>query len=153
MLHFLATDSAQHALWKQHDRAHPLHRPDHAARYGDLLREIFAHVDRSLAQILTQAGVDANVIVMSDHGFGPLHRTINLNNYFRAQGLLTLKSDRGTRLHDWMFRHDLDLALLWKILRRSGLGNRLGAVSRAAREWSQRKLLTFADVDWSRTRA
>ena len=151
MLHFLATDSAQHALWKHHDKTHPLYRPEQAARYGTLLRDIFAHIDRSIAQILKQAGADTNVIVMSDHGFGPLHRTLNLNNYFRTQGLLTLKSNCGTRLREWAFRHDLDLALPWKILRRIGLSHRLGAVSRATREWSQRKMLTFADVDWSRT--
>ncbi|MBP7687639.1 MAG: alkaline phosphatase family protein [Thermoflexales bacterium] len=151
MLHFLATDSAQHALWKQHDRAHPWHRPEQAAHYGMLLRDIFAHIDRSIAQLLTQVGADTNIMVISDHGFGPLHRTINLNNFFRAHDLLTLKSNRGTRLRDWLFQHDLDLALPWKILRRLGLGQRLGAVSRIAHDWSQRKMLTFADVDWSRT--
>ncbi len=151
MVHCLATDSAQHALWKQHDRAHPLHRPEQAARYGTLLREIFTHVDRAIAQIVAHGGAETNVIVMSDHGFGPLHRTLNLNNFFRAQGLLTLKSNRETRLRDWLFQHDLDLALPWKIIRRVGLGNRLGKLGRVAREWSQRKMLTFADVDWSRT--
>lgn len=151
MLHFLATDSAQHALWKQHDVDHPLYRPDQAARYGTLLREIFAHVDRAIAQIVAHGSADTNIMVMSDHGFGPLHRTINLNNFFRAQGLLTLKAERGTRLRDWLFQRDFDLALPWKIIRRVGLGNRLGKFGRGAHAWSQRKLLTFADVDWSRT--
>lgn len=153
MLHFLATDSAQHALWKHHDATHPLHRPAWAARDGDLLREIFAHLDRSLAQILKLASADTNVIVMSDHGFGPLHRTINLNNYFRAQGLLAIKVNRAIRLRDWLFRHDLDLALPWKVLRRLRLAGRLGRLGRILHGWAQRKLLTFADVDWTRTRA
>ena len=151
MLHLLATDSAQHALWKFQDAAHPRYRADQAARFGTALRDVFAHVDRALASILELASPATNVIVMSDHGFGPLHRTINLNHFFRAQGLLALKSNRATRLRDCLFRHDLDLSLPWKIIRRVGLGNRLGKLGRIAREWSQRKLLTFADVDWSRT--
>ena len=36
-------------------------------------------------------------------------------------------------------------------MRRIGWGNRLGKLGRVAREWSQRKMLTFADGDWSRT--
>lgn len=151
MLHFLATDSAQHALWKHHDATHPLHRAELAARFGAALRAVFEHVDRSIAQIWAQAAPDTNVIVMSDHGFGPLHRTVNLNNYFIEQGLLALKPDRAVQARAWAFRRDLDLALPWKIMRRLRITSRLGGLSRAARAWSQRKLLTYADVDWSRT--
>jgi len=151
MLHFLATDSAQHALWKHHDAAHPQHRADLAARFGPALREVFAHADRSIAAVLSQASPDTNVIVMSDHGFGPLHRMVNVNNFLIERGLLALKRDRSVALRAWLFRRDVDPALPWKIMRRLQIEARLGRVSRAARAWSQRKWLTFADVDWPRT--
>lgn len=151
MLHFLATDSAQHTLWKFQDAAHPLHRADQADRFGVALRDIFAHIDRSLAQVLALASPETNVIVMSDHGFGPLRRTVNINNYFIEQGLLALRRDRSARFRAWLFTHDVDLALPYKILRRLRLEGRVGKWGRVARDWSQRKLLTFADVDWTRT--
>src|SRR5512137_1814263 len=34
MVHFLATDNGQHALWKHQDPTHPDHDPAQAARYG-----------------------------------------------------------------------------------------------------------------------
>ncbi len=151
MLHFLATDSAQHALWKFQDATHPLYRADQADRFGVALRDIFAHVDRSLAQILALASPETNVIIMSDHGFGPLRRTVNINNYFIEHGLLALRRDRSTRLRAWLFTHDVDLSLPYKVLRRLRLEGRLGKWGHVARNWSQRKLLTFADVDWART--
>lgn len=151
MVHFLATDIAQHALWKQHDAAHPRHRAAEAARFGTALCEVFAHIDRAMAEVLGLASAETNVIVISDHGFGPLHRTVNINNFFIERGLLTLKRDRSVRVRAWLFRHDLDLGVPWKIIRRLGLDGRLGKLGRRAFALAQRKLVTFDDVDWGRT--
>ena len=42
------------------------------------------------------AGPDATVILMSDHGFGPIHKFVNFNIWLLEQGFLKLKGDPPT---------------------------------------------------------
>jgi predicted AlkP superfamily phosphohydrolase/phosphomutase len=88
---------------------------------------------------------------MSDHGFGPLHRTINLNILFLEKGLMFLKPKLFTRLRYWAFRHGLTPAGVYKVLSKLGLQNITARVSRKARNEVVGKFLSFEDVDWSRT--
>jgi predicted AlkP superfamily phosphohydrolase/phosphomutase len=88
---------------------------------------------------------------MSDHGFGPLHRTINLNILFIEKGLMQLKPDFFTQLRWWAFRNGLTPATAYKILSKLGLQNITAKVSRKARNEMVGKFLSFEDVDWSKT--
>ena len=88
---------------------------------------------------------------MSDHGFGPLHRTLNLNIFFLEQGLLRLKRNFSTQVRWWAFRHGLTPATAYKLLSKLGLQNITAKVSRQARNEAVGKFLSFEDVDWSQT--
>lgn len=134
MLHILATDIAQHKLWRHMDPAHPWHDPAQAARFGPAIRELFQQIDRALADLLASLPPGSTTLVMSDHGFGPQQQTANLNILFLASGLLRLKPGRGTTLRRAAARHPLT----------TRLGQRL---------WQREKLLDFADVDWPNSRA
>lgn len=134
MVHFLATDIAQHALWRHLDPAHPWHDPKLASRYGHAVRDLFVRIDSAIGQLLALLPAGTTAIVMSDHGFGPVHRVVNLNNLFIAAGLMALKPEPGVRLR-----------------RRVAGRRRLGKVAWRLRR--RGKLLDFADVDWSRTMA
>jgi len=163
MLHFLATDNGSHALWRFMDRTHPRYDPALAEKYGDALLKVYQHLDDALAQIKSatpalhpQHGASVSdqqsaIIVMSDHGFGPLHRTINLNILFIEQGLMHLKPRFLTQLRWWAFRHGLTPASVYKVLAKLGLQNITARVSRKARNEMVGKFLSFEDVDWSRT--
>jgi predicted AlkP superfamily phosphohydrolase/phosphomutase len=156
MLHFLATDNGSHALWRFMDKTHPRHDPALAARYGDALLKVYQHLDRAVAQVLNLAKVSepsqgCNTIIMSDHGFGPLHRAINLNILFIEKGLMHLKPKFFTQLRWWAFRNGLTPATAYKILSKLGLQNITAKVSRKARNELVGKFLSFEDVDWSRT--
>ncbi|HSN76953.1 MAG TPA: alkaline phosphatase family protein [Anaerolineae bacterium] len=136
MLHFLVTDIAQHALWRHMDPSHPWHDPVQAQRYGHAVRDIFARIDAALGDLLALLPADTTVIVMSDHGFGPLHYVVSLNNLFLAAGLLKLKSEPGVLLRHRLAQQRRLAKIGWRLLRRQG-----------------RKLLDFDDVGWSRTAA
>ena len=88
---------------------------------------------------------------MSDHGFGPLHRTINLNILFLEKGLMHLKPNFFTQLRWWAFRNGLTPATVYKLLSKLGLQNITAKVSRKARNEMVGKFLSFEDVDWSKT--
>src|SRR5512143_1443190 len=159
MLHFLASDNGSHALWRFMDQSHPRYDAALAGTYGDALQNLYQHLDQAVAAVIDQANSTVvsgpssavNTIVMSDHGFGPLHRTINLNILFLEKGLMHLKPKFFTQLRYWAFRHGLTPAGVYKILSKLGLQNITARVSRKARNEVVGKFLSFEDVDWSRT--
>jgi predicted AlkP superfamily phosphohydrolase/phosphomutase len=153
MFHFQATDVAQHALWKLVDPTHPRHDPQAAARSGPVLKQIHQRIDGFVGQILDRISDDTTVIVMSDHGFGPLHYVVNLNLFLLDQGLLQLKQGAWTRLKTGLFRAGLTPASIWHLVERAGLQNYVWQVSKSTRNKVVGKFLSFDDVDWSHTLA
>jgi predicted AlkP superfamily phosphohydrolase/phosphomutase len=151
MVHFLATDLAQHALWRHMDPAHPQYEPD--SPFKDAILRIYQRVDRSMGELLSHADRDTTVFVMSDHGFGPLNGVVNLNLLFLQEGLLYLKRDPLTQLRALLFRWGLTPGKVYDWLVRLNLQNITRRVSISTRNSVIGKFLSFDDVDWSRTTA
>ncbi|MHA2248686.1 MAG: alkaline phosphatase family protein [Candidatus Hodarchaeales archaeon] len=151
MIHFLALDVAQHALWHFMDPAHPRHDPTRANRYSDAILQLYQQVDAALAEITALLGDDTMLFLMSDHGFGPLHRVVNLNNLFLETGLLYLKRDPLTRLKFALARLGITPATAYEWLARLGLQSITFKVSKRVRNRVVGRFLSFDDVDWSRT--
>ncbi len=153
MFHFQATDIMQHAFWKFVDPTHPRYDPQAAARFGPALKQVYQRVDGFIGQMLDRLTGDTTVIVMSDHGFGPLHYVVNLNLFLLERGLLQLKRGAWTRLKTGLFRAGLTPASFWHLVERAGLQNYVWQVSKSTRNQIVGKFLSFDDVDWSRTLA
>ncbi len=153
MLHFLASDNGSHALWRFMDQTHPRYDAALGAKYGNALLDVYQHLDRAVAEVNSAFRIPHSTIIMSDHGFGPLHRTINLNILFIEKGLMHLKPKFFTQLRWWAFRNGLTPATAYKILSKLGLQNVTTKVSRKARNEMVGKFLSFEDVDWSKTTA
>ena len=152
MMHFLASDNASHAFWRYMDATHPLHYPALASKYGDTLLKVYQHLDEAIQSLISNLqSPTPNIIVMSDHGFGPLHKTVNLNVLFLQAGLMHLKPHALTRLRYAMFKRGLTPRGVYRILERMGLQNVTARISRQTRNQVVGKFLSFEDVDWSRT--
>ena len=151
MVHFIALDNLQHAFWKFIDPDHPRHRPERAARFGPGLLRAYQQVDAAIGELMEAAGPDTAVIVMSDHGFGPLHYVVNLNLLLLRHGLLRLKGNPWTRLKAALFHAGLTPATVYRALEVLGLQNLTQRVSKRVRNRVVGKFLSFDDVDWSRT--
>ncbi len=151
MVHFLALDVAQHALWHFMDPTHPRYDPARANRYGDAILQLYQQVDAALAEITALLDDDTMLFLMSDHGFGPLHRMVNLNNLFLEAGLLYLKRDPLTRLRFALAHLGITPATAYEWLARLGLQSITFKVSKQVRNRVVGKFLSFDDVDWSRT--
>ena len=153
MFHFLSTDTMQHAFWKFVDPTHPRYDPKAAARFGPAVKQLYQRIDGFVGQMLDRVTDDTTVIVMSDHGFGPLHYVVNLNLFLLEHGLLQLKHGAWTRLKAGLFRAGLTPASFWHLIERAGLQNYVWQVSKSTRNKVVGKFLSFDDVDWSRTLA
>ncbi|MDY6770073.1 MAG: alkaline phosphatase family protein, partial [Candidatus Nanohaloarchaea archaeon] len=155
---FQNTDNLAHWMWKYHDEDHP----DHPAGndHQDAIRDIYRRADEAVGKIRERMDEDDHLIIMSDHGFGGVHKSIYVNNLFHREGLLQFRRTPGTLLRRLLFRLGIDMELANRV------GTRLGLKHRARK--SQKKndgdggllirlvkslLLSADDIDWDRTKA
>jgi predicted AlkP superfamily phosphohydrolase/phosphomutase len=60
-------------------------------------------VDEKLAGIVDSLDDDTTLILMSDHGFGPFHKFIHVNNWLMDQGFMKVKKGPLARSNAWRF--------------------------------------------------
>ena len=91
MLVFNGTDTISHAMWKYMDSAHPLHDPAKFDKYGRSIRDYYITIDDYLSEIISTLEKDTVLMLMSDHGFGPFHKFIHVNNWLMREQLMPHK--------------------------------------------------------------
>ena len=64
---FTEAHCAGHQSWHLHDRAHPAHDPEIAAKVGDPLKTVYRAIDAAIGDVIA-AAEGATVIVFSGHG-------------------------------------------------------------------------------------
>ncbi|RIK34958.1 MAG: hypothetical protein DCC57_23845, partial [Chloroflexi bacterium] len=154
MVVFNGTDTISHALWKHMDPHHPLHDPHKALKYGNAIRDYYAYLDGKLAQIVDTLPDDTTLIVMSDHGFGPFHKFIHVNNWLLQEGFMAVNPGLRTGLKHRLFRGGFSPMNVYDTLMRLGLGALKREVVRGQGQGLLKTLfLSFEDIDWSRTQA
>jgi predicted AlkP superfamily phosphohydrolase/phosphomutase len=159
MLHLWGTDRIQHELWNLFDRTHPQYNHKLGAKYQSKIIGYFSAVDAELAKLKQRLDQDTTLIIISDHGFGPIHRFIDLNAWLLREGYIAIRQTLVSQLRLQMWNvgltNEFFLRGLLKILK---LGLRLPDRTPAdavnlIREDSFQPLLSLNDVDWSRTKA
>ena len=75
-------------------RSIPSTIPRRAAGSAIITDEMYRKFDRVLGKALQGVGPDVPVLVMSDHGFGPFRREVNVNNWLAQEGYLKLTTGR-----------------------------------------------------------
>jgi len=81
-------DQSCHALWRNADAAHPAHPTD--GSFADRFGELYEEMDAMLGKIRERIPPDAMLIVMSDHGFAPFYKKVNLNSWLHQNDYLAL---------------------------------------------------------------
>ena len=91
---FDITDRLQHMFFRHLDEGHPANRGRNGD-HRDAIRTLYGEMDDLVGRTMKMVGEDAVLLVMSDHGFKPFRRSVNLNSWLYTQGLLAVK-DRPT---------------------------------------------------------
>ncbi len=147
-------DGVQHAACHATDPVHPLYTPQHAERYGRAILDVYRQVDGHLAELMDLLDEDTTLVLMSDHGYGPLHAFIYVNNWLMRWGMMRVRRAPLSRLRWLAFHLGLSPVEVYDVLLRLGLGSLKGAVTKGKnRGLLASFFLSFADVDWSRTTA
>jgi predicted AlkP superfamily phosphohydrolase/phosphomutase len=88
--YFSSLDQGQHMFWALNDREHPFYHPEESRAFGYITDEMYRKFDRVLGQALKSIDPGVPVLVMSDHGFAPFRRAVNINNWLAQEGYLKL---------------------------------------------------------------
>ncbi len=157
MVVFMATDTVQHAFWHFMDDTHSRHPADTPPEFRYAIRECYRQLDRYLGELLDMVDDGTHVIVVSDHGFGPLEKYIHMNTWLWREGFLHFKSTPITFVKSALFRSGFTPLNLYRLLRHlRQAGTVVKSIRRRrnrARNLLDRCFLSFDDIDWARTRA
>ncbi len=153
MVMFNGTDTAHHALWHLMDPDHPQYDPNAPEHHRNAIQNYYIEIDGYLGEFLDVAAAEKRaVLVMSDHGGGPLKGLIHVNNWLLQQGLLRLKGSIPSRFRYLLYRLGFTPMAIYDLLVRVGLGKLKKAVVRGrGRSLLTSLFLSFNDVDWDST--
>lgn len=103
---FEMTDSIQHMFWRYLDKTHPAYQP--TARLTDgarVLEDLYRRMDTLVGEVLSKIGERSALFIISDHGFKPFRRGVNLNSWLFLNGYLQLK-DGARESQEWFRQVD-----------------------------------------------
>lgn len=123
-----STDRVAHMFYRLIDPQHPRYDAALAARYGDAIENEYKRMDATVAAVLKRLQPDDVLLIISDHGFHNYRRGLNVNQWLRQQGLLTLKG--GATASEREFFIDVD----WSQTKAYALGTGQVYVNQRGRE-------------------
>lgn len=128
---FQETDWFQHMMWKCFDDSHP-EADDVTDANRDAFREFWRDVDDIIARCIELTDNETNLVIQSDHGFGPMYdQSFRLNTWLQH--------------NDYQFQKSFGTKQFWakKYIRRA-----LGDIARAVhlRKWAPNLF------DWGRNK-
>src|ERR1700751_3587823 len=99
MFTFMSIDTVQHHFWQYMDPGHFLYDEKRAQRFGDAILQVYQRLDRILGRFLERLPEETAVVVVSDHGGGPVSdRVIYLNRFLAQLGLLRYREQQKSPL-------------------------------------------------------
>jgi predicted AlkP superfamily phosphohydrolase/phosphomutase len=87
--YFSAIDLRCHMMWRHIEPGHPARDEALAARFAGSIEDAYVQMDRALGRVRERIGAPTPILVLSDHGFAPFVRNVNLNQWLHEQGYLT----------------------------------------------------------------
>jgi len=149
---FTAVDRVQHVAWRYMTDEYARKRPKECEKFREMVPMTYRMMDEHLGRLLRELGDETTLIVMSDHGFGPISNKFYINRWLIEQGLLVIKNFPRLRYDPLTY-----------VMERVGLGryrivppavmSNSGGLYRRLRfrrtDWDG----YFDLVDWSKTRA
>jgi predicted AlkP superfamily phosphohydrolase/phosphomutase len=153
---FGSTDRVQHFYWKYCDPTYPGYSAEEGERFGDAIFRVYEKIDTVVGEYLELIDDNSALMVMSDHGAGPYHKIIFLDQWLNDHRLLCYKDKNKKHPHACLRSLSYGLAREGYLILRKYL-------PRSVKDWLKSKLpdvrhkiethLTFTRIDWSKTKA
>jgi len=123
-----STDQDAHMLWRNMDKAHPMHKASDV-RFAGYLDHLYEEMDRLVGKVLPAVDDRTLLLVCSDHGFAQFGRQFHLNTWLRDQGYLVLNPDAEKKEKTTIL--DID----WEQTVAYGIGFNALYINQQGREW------------------
>ena len=154
------TDEIPHFFWHAMDVAHPAH-PVAGDTGQRAVERAYRKADELVGKLASAAaGRETTLLVVSDHGFGPLHKDVYLNAWLEQGGFLKMRHHLPPQAlaARVMQRLGLTRSQMGQTLGRWGMDRLRGALRDGLGKWGRvfpndAQLRVGDLVDWSRTRA
>jgi predicted AlkP superfamily phosphohydrolase/phosphomutase len=160
MFVFMSIDTVQHHFWQYMDRSHFLYDPKAEPRFGNAVRQVYERLDAATGRIIEKLPDDTTVLIVSDHGGGPVvDRTVFLNRYLCQLGLLNYSKNGSGGRQGRFGLSKIGSKILregYSFLRKSLSSrqkSRLAEIFPGLRIKAELAYTSFVDIDWSRTKA
>jgi len=140
MVHFHSSDVLQHALYCYIDRKDTHFNIDTYNR----ICSFYKSLDENLGDLLNNLPKTTLKIIISDHGFGPVYKTIYINNFLIEKGFIKLEEFS-------LFKKNL--LIFMKFLRRMDRKYIRFLFSPSKRAKLRGKVRLDKIIDWSRTKS
>ena len=154
MCTFMSIDTVQHYFWHYMDAGHFLHDPAGAEKYRDAIQRVYQRLDGAVGEFVQKLPRETTLLVVSDHGGGPVSdRVVYLNRQLAQLGLLAYRA--GTQTAFARCRQRL-LRQAYQLLRgalTSSQKNALANLFPALRDRVEGAATSFSNIDWSKTKA
>jgi len=159
MTTFFYGDQIQHFFWKYMDPNNLINDYKMAKKYRNAILHYYQKIDNTLDRILRKADTRTTVIIMSDHGAGPVYKTVYINHWLMKKNLLKLKKRSTQRsLKRYLFAQ-LTQKNIVDIFAKGSLMKILSKIKPPTYFRSKyygflmSSRPTLSDVDWTRTKA
>jgi predicted AlkP superfamily phosphohydrolase/phosphomutase len=146
MVVFTASDRMGHYLWNYH-RTEDLDDSDESQVLHEAIVNFYKEQDKLIDDLVKAAGPDTTVLIMSDHGMGPIHTKItHWNNWLYKEGYLKLDKASSKSPDGWLLRFGLPRDKIGRLARR------LPGFS-SSRAFRKMKTARTAKIDFTASRA
>jgi len=113
---FDGPDRIQHMFWRYIDEKHPALRNGDRERHKNVIAEMYERMDKLVGRTMETIEDDTVLFVMSDHGFKPFRRGVDLNAWLLDNGYLALQDSAARPSKSYLA--DID----WSRTKAYGLG-------------------------------
>lgn len=139
-----AIDLVQHLFWAEMENP--------TSTFQDQILRVYRKVDSALGEIWSMLGCDVSLMVMSDHGGGPIERSVYLNEWLHQEGWLAYHKHApgaGQRVaSNWVDKGRKALKRHLPRRAKDWLKQQMPSVRNKLESWIQ-----TSSIDWTRTKA
>ncbi len=86
--YFSSIDLRCHMMWRHIEPGHPARDEKLAAEFAGSIEDAYKQMDAALGLVRSRIGRETPIIVLSDHGFAPFLRNVDVNQWMWEQGYL-----------------------------------------------------------------
>jgi len=94
MIVFRGTDFIQHYAFKYLDVEYREREPSLSEKLEEIIYQFYEKMDEYIGEMVRGMGEDSIVIIMSDHGAGPMKKRFYINRWLKGRGFLGVKKGK-----------------------------------------------------------